>query len=193
MRRLLFAATYAIPLLLATGLTASAQPRFGGGSFHYGGGFRTHGLGAPGLGMRPMGMRPAFPAYRAGFRPGWQGGGWGRPGFYPNRPYWGGGYRPYWGAGYRPYRRYWGGYPYWGAAAGLATAATIGAIASYPSYYPDYPAYPVYPAYEVAPAGDGGQCATPVKVCTLYEPAPLGVGCSCRVPGGRARGTVVGP
>ena len=185
MRRLLFAAASAIPLLLAADLTASAQPRFGGGGFHHGSGFRTHGLGGPGLGMRP-----ALPAYRAG----WRGGGaWSRPGFYPNRSYWGGGYRPYWGAGYRPYRRYWGGYPYWGAAAGLATAATIGAIASYPTYYPDYPAYPIYPAYELAPAGDGGRCATPVKVCTLYERAPLGVGCSCRVPGGRARGTVVGP
>ncbi len=169
MRRLLLVAASVTPLLLAAGLPAAAQPHFGGHGFRHGG-FQPRGIG-----MRPYGVRPAFPVYRQGFRPGWHGGGWGwrRAGFYP----------------YRGYR----GYPYWGAASGLAAAATLGAIAGYPYYEPYYPAYPVYPAYGAAPAAAGGMCSTPVKTCTLYEPAPLGVGCSCRVPGGRARGVVVGP
>lgn len=163
MRRLLLVTASITPLLLATSLAASAQPHFGGAGFRHGG-FHQRGIG-----MRPHGMRPAFPAYRQNLRAGWHGGGWG--------------WRR---ASHYPYRGYRGGYPYWGAASGLAAAATLGAIAT-------YPAYPVYPAYEVVPAAEGGMCSTPVKTCTLYEPAPLGIGCSCRVPGGQARGTVVGP
>ncbi len=132
---------------------------------HFGGhGFRHGGFQPRGIGMRPFGVRPAFPAYRQG----WYGGGWRRGGYY----------------------RY-GGYPYWGS--GLAAAATFGAIAGYPYYEPIYPAYPVYPVYGAVPTATGGMCSTPVKTCALYDPAPLGVGCSCRVPGGRARGVVVGP
>lgn len=169
MRRLLLVTASVTPLLLATGLSASAQPQFGGAGFRHGG------FPARGIGMRPYGMRPAFPAYRPHIRAGWYGGGWG------------------WRyAGRYPYRGYRGSYPYWGAATGLAAAATLGAIATYPAY-PVYPSYPVYPAYEVVPAVDGGMCGTPVKTCTLYEPAPLGIGCSCRVPGGHARGVVIGP
>lgn len=169
MRRLLLVTASVTPLLLATGLAASAQPHFGGAGFRHGG------LQARGIGMRPHGMRPAFPAYRQHVRAGWHGGGWG--GRY---------------AGRYPYRGYRGGYPYWGAATGLAAAATLGAIATYPAY-PVYPTYPVYPAYEAVPAVEGGMCSTPVKICTLHEPAPLGIGCSCRVPGGHARGVVIGP
>lgn len=164
MRRLLLVAASVTPLFLATGMAASAQPHFGGAGFRHGG-FHQRGIG-----MRPHGMRPAFPAYRQNTRAGWHGWGWRRAGHYP-------------------YRGYRSGYPYWGAASGLAAAATLGAIAAYPAY----PVYPVYPAYEVVPAMEGGMCGTPVKTCTLYEPAPLGIGCSCRVPGGHARGTVVGP
>jgi hypothetical protein len=132
---------------------------------HFGGpGFRHGGFHPRGLGMRPAGIRPAFPGYRPGFRPGWYGG-WRHAGY--------------------PYRRY----PYWGAASGLASAATLGALATYPAY----PVYESYPAYDVVPAAQGGTCSTPVKTCNLYEPAPLGIGCSCRVPGGYARGVVVGP
>lgn len=40
-------------------------------------------------------------------------------------------------------------------------------------------------------AADGNYCATSVKTCLLYEPGWLGTGCSCRVPGGLARGTVI--
>lgn len=163
MRHLLLITASVAPLLLAASVPAAAQPHFGGG-FRHGGGFHARGIG-----MRPLGARPAFPAYRQSWRGGWQGGGWG----WRHAGY------------YRGYR----GYPYWGS--GLA-AATLGAIAAYP-YDPAYPAYPVYPAYEAMPAAAGGMCSTPVKTCALYEPAPLGIGCSCRVSGGRARGTVVGP
>lgn len=191
MRRSLLVASAIIPLLFIAATEASAQ-RYGGGfrgggfhggGFHgggvYGGGFRGGGFYGRGIGLRP-----GFPGYRPGWGGGWRGG-WHGAGFYPRRP-WG------WG-GYYPYRRYWGGYPYWGVGAGLATAAVIGAAAGYPGYgYPAY-GYPVYPAYEVLPAASGGQCSTAVKICTLYEPGPIGTGCSCRVPGGRARGVVVGP
>jgi len=185
MRCSLLIAAAVAPWLLTAATDASAQPHFGGGGFRaggfhgggfHGGGFRGGGFYGRGIGMRPYGLRPAFP----GYRPGWGGrGGWQGAGFYPRRPYWG---------GYYPYRRWGGYYPYWGAAAGFATAAAIGAAATYPGY-----GYPVYPAYQVEPTASGGQCSTAVKVCTLYEPAPLGTGCSCRVSGGRARGTVVGP
>lgn len=39
-------------------------------------------------------------------------------------------------------------------------------------------------------AADGIYCATSVKTCLLQEPGWLGTGCSCRVPGGYARGVV---
>lgn len=58
---------------------------------------------------------------------------------------------------------------------------------SAPTYY-GYSA-PVVSAGAVA--ADGNYCATSVKTCLLYEPGWLGTGCSCRVPGGLARGTVI--
>jgi len=39
-------------------------------------------------------------------------------------------------------------------------------------------------------AGPGNYCATSVKTCVLREPGWLGTGCSCKVPGGHARGFV---
>lgn len=192
MRRLFLVAAAVAPLLLTAGTEATAQSRTVIGAHGFGG------AAAPGAGFQGGG------AWRGGMQnwrgaPGWRGASaWqGAPawrgvnrGFYP-RGAWRGGY----------YRR-WGGSPYWGwGAAGLA-AATVGALATYPydPYYYDYPAYPAYPvypayspAYDVVPTATGGQCSTPVKMCTLYQRAPLGVGCSCRAPGGRARGTVVGP
>jgi len=36
----------------------------------------------------------------------------------------------------------------------------------------------------------GNNCATPAKTCLLNHESWIGNGCSCRVPGGRARGTV---
>jgi hypothetical protein len=84
----------------------------------------------------------------------------------------------------------------------------------YPDYaygygYPDYAygyGYPGYdysyaspPAYSTAPLVTGRSvatghmgrmCSTPVKACELYHSSYVGNGCSCRVAGGRSRGTV---
>jgi hypothetical protein len=104
-----------------------------------------------------------------------------------------GGRYPYYGGRYPNYGRYYGGYygryPYsgWGwGAAGLATGAAIGAAATYPYY-----SYP-YSSYQtpVATTADGGYCVTPARTCSLTNSAPIGTGCSCRISGGRARGTV---
>jgi hypothetical protein len=103
-------------------------------------------------------------------------------------PYYGGRY-PYYGGRY-PYYGGWG----WGAA-GLATGAVIGAAATYPYYNYPYSTYPYstpYSTYQTPVAsGDGGYCATPVRTCALTSAAPVGTGCSCRISGGRARGSVV--
>lgn len=162
------------------------------------GGFRGAAMTA-----RPRGYPVGVPGIHPAFRPGI---GAYRPAV-AVRPRVGYGYRP--GAIYRPYYRrayawrypayrryyrwrypYYGGYygwsyPYyndWGwGAAGLVVGATIGAVAA--STYPVY-ATPV-------PSAVGSHCVTPVRTCALITPAPVGIGCSCRVPGGRARGTVV--
>lgn len=42
--------------------------------------------------------------------------------------------------------------------------------------------------YSYASLGD--YCATPARTCLLYSAAPVDTGCSCKVPGGRMRGTV---
>jgi len=102
---------------------------------------------------------------------------------------WGGRY-PYYGGRYPYYGRYYGRYPYYGnyyGGWGLATGAVIGAAATYPYY--NYP----YSTYQTPIASaEGGYCATPAVTCALTSTAPVGTGCSCRVSGGRARGTVVG-
>ena len=48
---------------------------------------------------------------------------------------------------------------------------------------------PLQTGRSVAAIGDS--CATPVKVCTLYNQSYVGSGCSCKVPGGRSHGRVV--
>lgn len=193
MRRLLLLAVSVVPLMTFIADDASAQRRFGDGGFH-GGGFRAGGFGG---GMR-HGMAPGF---RGGIRPGFAGRGF-RGGFYPGGAGWGGGYG--WRGRYAYPGRYYGygrrGYsPYYGLATGLA----LGAAAAYPYYggygYGGYPyayQYPYsYPAYETYPVRSalGGYCSTPIKTCQLINAAGIGGGCSCRVAGGRARGTVVGP
>jgi hypothetical protein len=66
--------------------------------------------------------------------------------------------------------------------AGLVTGGVIGAAAA-----------STYPVYQTpATSAVGGYCATAVRKCVLTSSAPVGTGCSCRVQGGRARGTVVG-
>ena len=52
------------------------------------------------------------------------------------------------------------------------------------------PAAPVVTGRSIATGGIGDFCATSVKTCQLVEPSHVGGGCSCRVPGGHARGTV---
>jgi hypothetical protein len=42
----------------------------------------------------------------------------------------------------------------------------------------------------VATGQIGIYCATPAKTCELYHASYVGGGCSCRVPGGRSRGSV---
>jgi hypothetical protein len=162
---------------------------FGGGAFRAGGlGFGRPGFVRPGFGGDRVGIRPGGFGYRAGFYRG--GAGWGGPNRFYRGAYYG---RPgYWRRGSN-----WG----WGAA-GLIAGTALGAAAAYPyydsSYYYGSPYYsePYYadPVY-VAPvsSGIGGYCATPVRTCALINPAEIGVGCSCRVSGGRAYGTVVGP
>lgn len=190
MRRLLLLAVSVVPLIVFTVDDASAQRRFGGGGFQ-GSGLRAGGFGG--------GVHRGFaPGFRGGIRPGFAGRGY-RGGFYPGRAGWGGGYG--WRGRYAYPGRYYGygrgGYfPYYGLATGLA----LGAAATYPYYgdgygygygYPSY-SYPVYGAYPTRSAL-GGYCSTSVKTCTLIDPAAIGGGCSCRVAGGRARGSVVGP
>ena len=100
--------------------------------------------------------------------------------YYHNRHYgWHHGYyRHYgWHRWHRPYYGYGYGYPYnngygYGYGTGLAALATA----------------PLMTGRSVAASGD--YCATPEKTCLLYEPGVLATGCSCKVPGGRARGTV---
>lgn len=79
--------------------------------------------------------------------------------------------------------------------------AAIAAGLGYP-YYANYgygdapnPGYDQTGGYSLLPAAAeyayGNHCATDVKTCLLYGPAVTGVNCSCRVPGGRAYGSVI--
>ena len=93
------------------------------------------------------------------------------------------------GGGYGYYDTGYGyGYPPYGEPA-------YGGVPQY-SYAAPAPQYSMN-EQEIAPvqtgrsaAVAGNSCTTPAKVCTLYQPSYVGIGCSCRVPGGRARGTV---
>lgn len=162
---------------LSAALVASgpAEARFGGGGFR-GGGF--HG----GFG---------------GWHGGWAHGGWGRGGWgwglaglglgtglglgLAGLDY-GGGY-PYYGYGY--------GYGYPGYGYGYDNG--YGSGYGYPAtgasgYYSS--AAPLVTGRSVATGQMGRMCSTPVKACELYQASWVGNGCSCRVSGGRARGSV---
>ncbi len=191
MRRLTVLAVSLAPLLAFSANDVSAQALSGGG-ISSGGGMRVGGAlssggravsgGGFGGGMR---VNPGY-GYRGGF---YRGGGWGhRSGGWYGRGYYG---RPgYWRRGY--YGGGWG----WGAGA-LAAGTLLGAATAYPYYYgsPYYEEPPVYyrRPYYAAPvsSGVGDYCQTPVRTCKLINPADLGAGCSCRVAGGRARGSVI--
>jgi hypothetical protein len=49
---------------------------------------------------------------------------------------------------------------------------------------------PLTTGRSVATSQPGNSCTTPVKTCELREASFVGNGCSCRVSGGRARGSV---
>jgi hypothetical protein len=49
---------------------------------------------------------------------------------------------------------------------------------------------PLITGRSVATGQMGKMCSTPVKACELYQASYIGNGCSCRVTGGRSRGTV---
>lgn len=88
---------------------------------------------------------------------------------------------------YRPGHHYaYGyGYPYnygYGFGTGLAAVATA------PLTLAAAATAPLMTGRSVAASGN--YCATPEKTCLLKEPGWMGTGCSCKVYGGRARGTV---
>jgi hypothetical protein len=144
----------------------------------------------------------AFGGWHGG---GWHGGGWGgwRGGGWGWRGGWNGGWNRwnYWNG--------WGGTWGWGWGAGLLGSGLgwsyphFGYDYYFPSYYypnyaylyPNYgyvaPAAPIVTGRSVAAAGLGGLCATPLRTCQLVHASFVGGGCSCRVAGGRARGSVV--
>lgn len=178
----------------------------GGGSFRGGGGFRGGGVGGqrmyiprgnvggPRVGMGGGNVRSGAIAARPG-RSDFRQAAINNPGRFDNRfdnrSEWRGRYPnsrgryPYYGGRYPYYGRspYYGG---WGVGAGLVTGSVIGAAATYPYY--NYP----YSTYQTpVSSAAGGYCATSVRTCALTSPAPVGTGCSCRISGGRARGTVV--
>lgn len=140
------------------------------------------------------------PGWRAGWGGvGWRGGGWGwnRGGWGWNR---GWGWRNNWwpyataagltglGLGLAATSPYWGwdyGWPYdsyYGPSYGYGYGTS-------PVYFGAYQA-PVVTGRSVAAGGVGMHCATQVKTCLLRNASYVGGGCSCRVAGGRARGTV---
>jgi hypothetical protein len=165
---------------LSAALVASgpAEARFGGGGFR-GGGF-------------------------GGWHGGWAHGGWGRGGW--GRGGWGGG----WGWGLAGLGLgtglglglagldYGGGYPYYGYGYGYPGYGYgydngYGSGYGYPAtgasgYYSS--AAPLVTGRSVATGQMGRMCSTPVKACELYQASWVGNGCSCRVSGGRARGSV---
>jgi len=99
-------------------------------------------------------------------------------------------YRHYgWHRWHRPYYGYGYGYPYYngyGYGTGLAALATAPLMTGRSVAVSSVAAAPVSGAV----AGPGDYCATPERTCRLIESGWLGTGCSCRVPGGRARGFV---
>lgn len=190
MCRLIVLAASLVPLLAFSASDVSAQALSGGVGP---GGARA--IGGPSGGGRALsrgglggGYRPSLGGAGYGYRGGSYRAGGGNWGYRPNRWY---------GGGYYGRRGYYGGG--WGLGAGaLAAGAILGSAAAYPYYYGtpyyDEPAYYYYRRpYYAAPvsSGVGDYCRTPVRTCQLINPAELGASCSCRVAGGRARGSVV--
>jgi hypothetical protein len=173
-----------LALLLTGAGDAWAQWRHG----WYGGGWRGPGWHSPGFGIGFGWGRPGWGWNRGwGWNAGW---GWQRPGWGWNRGWWPGyaglglgwgATSPYynWGASWPystydwPYGRYYGS---WGSP------AYLGAYAA--------PRTTIVTGRSVATGSIGTHCATPARTCLLKQASYVGIGCSCKVTGGRARGSV---
>lgn len=129
---------------------------------------------------------------------------------YQSSAYYGDGY-PYaaaYGYGYPDTAPY--GYPYanpWGydssnpfsivtapvaalTAPVTALASPVAQVATAPFAVASEATAPLVTGRSVATGQMGRMCSTPVKSCELYRESFVGNGCSCKVSGGRARGTV---
>lgn len=183
---LIAASSLGLALLLGTSGDASAQWR---------GGWRGGGWG----GWHGVGWRGGW-----GWNRGWGGGwgwnrGWGwRGGWWPAYAGLGGfglglaATSPYWGSG-------------WGYGYGWPSSSYYAYNWPYDSYYGSnyYGAYQTRPYYayaqtaplvtgrSVATGSIGMHCATSARTCMLRNASYIGGGCSCRVPGGRAHGSVM--
>lgn len=69
-------------------------------------------------------------------------------------------------------------------------AAPLGAAAAAPAMVAGAATAPLTMGRSVAEGQMGGSCTTPVKSCRLHQASFIGNGCSCKVTGGRSRGTV---
>ena len=86
------------------------------------------------------------------------------------------------------YYAYGYGYPYnYNYDSGYGTG--LGALVTAPLALGAAVTEPLMTGRSVATSGN--YCATSEKTCLLREPGWAGTGCSCKVQGGRARGTVV--
>jgi hypothetical protein len=97
--------------------------------------------------------------------------------------------------GYPPGYNYGFGYPnyYYNYDHPFAwMTAPLGAAAAAPAAVARAATAPLMTGRSVAvgPAEMGKYCTTPAKTCLLRNESWVGNGCSCRVPGGRARGSV---
>jgi hypothetical protein len=206
----LLASTALCTALLASG-PALAFRGGGFGGFHgggFGGGFRGGGFGGGfhggGFGGWHGGTFAGRSVAMGGWNRGGWNGGWNRGGW--NRGAWNGGWN-------RWHNRGWGwNSGWWPAYAGLGLGLGYGLGWDYPygdSYSYDYPDYaygygypydysyaapyaaaPLMTGRSVATGQVGNYCTVSVKTCLLNHASYVGNGCSCRVPGGYARGTV---
>lgn len=150
------------------------------------------------LGVALVASTPAA-AFRGGHIGGWHGGGWHRAGWHGG--WHGGGWRGagWRGAGWRggwagnrwAWNRGWG-YPNYGYGYGYPYGYGLAAAAAAPLAVAAATTAPLVTGRSVATGQVemGNYCSTPAKNCLLYQESWVGNGCSCRVPGGRSRGSV---
>ena len=163
--------------------------------------FRGRGVGWHGAGWRGVGWRGG------GWRGvGWRGARWGWGGRWAGNRWgwnrgWGGGWglgtglglaaatSPWWGSNYygygygNSYYGYGNNYPYgYGLAAAASAPVAVAAAATAPLI--------TGRSVAIGNVQMGNYCTTTVKTCLLYNESWVGNGCSCRIPGGRARGSV---